>query len=293
MDQHAFDRLTKLLDGGQTRRAGIRALLVGFATGFGMRSSALANPGRRHEKLACRNANSECTSDDQCCSGSCVPKPEGGTGFRCAKRHKKSKQGDSAGSVIPLGAKCVQGVDTCEAGRCERFRAPGFDVPSGTFCVLAAGEVCPAGVSLGASACKGINCSHANGDQGAPGICGEINVVEACGNATNSCDGTTVYLSGLEDEYVLCMNATSGPAFAAPVTDGQACTQDADCPGEALCMTPAIMATPCGAIVRQECALGGYLCETVNDCPPRTGFIVDGCELLPPLTFKACMYQST
>ena len=35
MDQQAFDRLTKLLDGGQTRRAGIRALLVGLATGFG------------------------------------------------------------------------------------------------------------------------------------------------------------------------------------------------------------------------------------------------------------------
>lgn len=291
MDQQAFDRLTKLLDRGQTRRAGIRALVVGLATGFGMRSSTLANPKRRHEKLACRNANSECTSNDQCCSGSCVPKTEGGTGFRCAKRHKKEKQQN--GSLVPLGARCVQGVDTCEEGRCERFRAPGFDVPSGTFCVLESGEICPAGVSLGASACKGINCSHANGDQGAPGICGEINVVEACGNATNSCDGTTVYLSGLEDEYVLCMNATSGPAWAAPAQNSQACTQDADCPGEALCMTSAIMATPCGAIVRQECALGGYLCETVNDCPGRSGFIVTGCEQLLPLTFKTCVYQST
>ena len=105
MDQDRFDRLSRMLGQRASRRAGV---LGAISTALGLVAAPAADAARkatrRHEKLACRNANSQCISDDECCSGSCVPK-FGGTEFRCAKRHakkdkKKDKGGDSPAPVV-------------------------------------------------------------------------------------------------------------------------------------------------------------------------------------------------
>ena len=105
MDQDRFDRISQVLGTATSRRAGIFGA-IGTALGLvaAPAADAARKATRRHEKLACRNANSQCISDDECCSGSCVPK-FGGTEFRCAKRHakkdkKKDKGGDSPAPVV-------------------------------------------------------------------------------------------------------------------------------------------------------------------------------------------------
>ena len=133
MDQNTFDRLAKLLGRGQTRRAGIRALVAGLAAGIGFGSAAMANPGRRHEKLACRNANSECTSNDQCCSQRCVPKPEGGTGYRCAKRHARKKNRDDRDGNNPAPEICLPPGSQCWDANTSTVPIPCCD---GYFCGL-------------------------------------------------------------------------------------------------------------------------------------------------------------
>lgn len=103
MDQPRFDRLARILGSAATRRAAVRGVLAGM-TGIGVLGVAEAGPSRRHEKLACRNANAECTSGEQCCSGSCVPR-FGGTGFRCARAHggkKKNKKSGGSGGDTPV-----------------------------------------------------------------------------------------------------------------------------------------------------------------------------------------------
>jgi len=104
MDQSRFDRLARILGSAATRRAAVRGVLAGM-TGIGVLGVADARPSRRHEKLACRNANAECTSGEQCCSGSCVPR-FGGTGFRCARAHggkkKNKKSGGGGGGDTPV-----------------------------------------------------------------------------------------------------------------------------------------------------------------------------------------------
>ena len=89
MDQLRFDTLTRTLGKRTNRRSGVfGAIGAMLGVAAAPETDAARKATRRHEKLACRNANSQCLSDDECCSGSCVPK-FGGTSFRCAKRHAK------------------------------------------------------------------------------------------------------------------------------------------------------------------------------------------------------------
>jgi len=103
MDDRTIDGVAKALGCGTSRRSAILAAIAG-AFGLGTPVVANAKPIRRREKMACRNAGSECMSGDECCSGSCVPKP-GGTGFRCAKSRKhgdgKDKKGGGGSDVVP------------------------------------------------------------------------------------------------------------------------------------------------------------------------------------------------
>lgn len=111
MDHGRFDAVTRKLYRATTRRAGLMAVVTGM---IGVPAAeTVAGPQRRHEKLNCRNANSECASDDQCCSGSCVPKPEGGTGFRCAKRHGKKRKKKDHGGNGPEPEVCLALGEAC------------------------------------------------------------------------------------------------------------------------------------------------------------------------------------
>ena len=170
MDQSQFDHITRGLAAGVTRRGGIRALLGGLL-GVGVAAEgvdAARKATRRHEKLACRNANSQCVSDDECCSGKCVEK-FGGIGFRCAKTHGKKKGGKKGGggdgglTPIPTGQACVVDVDVCadSAASCEEYDS--MD-PSGTFCVLPTGAACSAddqcfSQSCGKGTCDPVTCT--------------------------------------------------------------------------------------------------------------------------------------
>ena len=95
MDGSSFDRLTRRLSVTSSRRAGIASLLAGALGIAGVSAAdAARGAGRRHEKLACRNDQSECTASEQCCSGICRVKPGSGTGYRCVGNHKKKAKKD-------------------------------------------------------------------------------------------------------------------------------------------------------------------------------------------------------
>lgn len=116
MDRPKFDTLTRTLGKRTDRRTGLLGAIgawIGVAAA--PETDAARKATRRHEKLACRNANSQCLSDDECCSGSCVPK-FGGTQFRCAKRHGKKNHGarNGGGSTpIPPGPSCTVCASGC------------------------------------------------------------------------------------------------------------------------------------------------------------------------------------
>ena len=115
MDNAHFDALVKKLASSTSRRSGVRAMLGIAATGaFVADADAHRGANRRHEKLACRNDQSECTADEQCCSGICKLKPGSGTDFRCVgKRKKKDKKKDRDGGD---GETCVPEDGACYAG---------------------------------------------------------------------------------------------------------------------------------------------------------------------------------
>jgi len=87
MDGSSFDTITRRLAVTTSRRGGIVGIVAG-ALGIAGISTAEARrgAGQRHEKLACRNDQSECTTNDQCCSGICRLKPGSGTEYRCVGR---------------------------------------------------------------------------------------------------------------------------------------------------------------------------------------------------------------
>ena len=117
MDGSSFDRSTRRLSVTTSRRAGIASLLAGALGIAGVSAAdAARGAGRRHEKLACRNDQSECTANEQCCSGICKPKPGSGTDFRCVGKHKKKdkKKNEKDGAVcVEFGEPCIDSPDGC------------------------------------------------------------------------------------------------------------------------------------------------------------------------------------
>ena len=116
MDGGTFDRLTRVLTGGMSRRAGIGIALgavLGRIVGGAEDASAARGANRRHEKMPCLGAGTPCTANDTCCSGRCLPK-SGGTGYRCARPHSKAKQGNKKKDGGGGGVPCVSTV--CASG---------------------------------------------------------------------------------------------------------------------------------------------------------------------------------
>ena len=109
MDHDRFDRLARVLGKRTSRRAGV---LGAIGTALGLVAAPATNAARkatrRHEKLACRNAGTPCTTGDECCSGNCVPK-FGGTQFRCAKRHAKKDKKGGDGPAPTVCTVCLSG----------------------------------------------------------------------------------------------------------------------------------------------------------------------------------------
>ncbi len=147
MDQQRFDRLARLLGQSTSRRAGVLGAF-GTVAGLAAASSAEASrkATRRHEKLACRNANSQCISDDDCCSNRCVPK-FGGTEFRCAKRHAKKKHGGNGGANPPAPLNCTVCADGCPYATIEEAVVA---EPAGSVITIAPGTYNPPSTKSGA-----------------------------------------------------------------------------------------------------------------------------------------------
>jgi len=163
VDQSQFDRIARLLGAGTSRRSGVRAF-VGTLLGASVAAEgadATREANRRHEKMACRNANSQCVSDDECCSGTCVEK-FGGIGFRCAKTHgkKKNKRRGGADLVgVPTGEPCNGKTDYCIDSEASCVDYDSGD-PAGTYCLLPAGASCGAdqGYTCASQVCPAGTC---------------------------------------------------------------------------------------------------------------------------------------
>ncbi len=121
MDGSSFDRITRRLAVATSRRGGVAALVAG-ALGIAGISAAEASrgAGRRHEKLACRNDQSECTAHEQCCSGICKLKPGSGTEYRCVgKKKKKDKDKKDEDKDTGGDGTCGISQDRCtQASEC-------------------------------------------------------------------------------------------------------------------------------------------------------------------------------
>ena len=219
MDQSQFDRIARLLGAGASRRAGLRAA-VGTLLGLGVAGeSALAarKANRRHEKLACRNANSQCVSDDECCSGKCVEK-FGGIGFRCAKTHGKKKDKKKGGADlvgVPTGEPCNGKTDYCIDSEASCVAYESGD-PAGTYCLLPNGAACGADQDY---ACESQVCFDGTCVAGVP--TGDACTVDesVCVNQAASC---VPYLERMRNgEY------TNGTYCLLP--EGSNCSEDIDC----------------------------------------------------------------
>jgi len=170
MDPKTFDRITRLLGHVTSRRTGILTTIAGLAAAgtLNLEAEAARKAGRRHEKLACRNVGSQCTTGDQCCSGKCVAKETvAGTTYRCGsnrKKHGKKKGGGGGGKPvpggIPTGEPCVAGSDVCAdaAASCVDYTT-GSGGPSGTYCLLPyLNDTCTAALQCACNSCYQGTC---------------------------------------------------------------------------------------------------------------------------------------
>ncbi len=297
MERQITNQLSHALVKRLDRRSGFVVILAGVFAALRL-GAADAGPGRRHEKLACRNASSECSSDDQCCSGRCLPRT-GGTGFRCAKRRRRNASGGGGGggsSHIALGERCVPGVDVCERGSCQEYLDPSLGVicPNGTFCVLDIGDRCPASTAqeqntLPASACVGLYCARPNGDARDPGVCGTVESVNACTPSTNTCVEGSIISSTYDFESGICTVMEGGPAAVLLGSRTQTtCANDGDCGPDKVCVTNSLVnGTACRPLLAEpgqpmgRCYTGYYACDPNGD-PAQE------CPTYPQITATAC-----
>lgn len=198
MDGGSFDRLTRMLAGGVSRRAGIGVALGSLVAGAlnGLPGvSAKNGAARRDEKAPCRNVGSACSNGSECCSGRCLPK-SGGTGFRCAKRRSKKKGDNSGGGgsadiAIPTGQACGAG-DSCASRDAVCTVYSDDAAPDGTYCTLPLGMACTTDME-----CTCYHCAVPNGGLDSQGRSGRVGLALACcgqegiacGNDQECCDG--------------------------------------------------------------------------------------------------------
>ncbi len=192
-----YARLTRVLSGAVTRRAGIAALIAGLTGTAASSVDASRGAQRRHEKMACRSDQSQCTTNDECCSGICKAKPGSGTEFRCVGNHKKKKDnkkaGRDGGACVPLGDPWFL-EDTCCAGLTDGY------VDLSLVCCMDTGTSC----SMDAECCG------FSGIGGSTAACGTVNLSSACCQTLGSpCETNTD-----------CCGYNNGPDSQAQCTAG-------------------------------------------------------------------------
>jgi hypothetical protein len=114
MDHREFDRLTRIVGAGQSRRGMLKSLAGGtlgaVAVALGVDLAAAA--------ARCRGQDSICTKKADCCSSACLPKDRTGRRY-CAE----------CGSA----SNCPKG-DQCHAAICDASNSCGLIAATGTLC---------------------------------------------------------------------------------------------------------------------------------------------------------------
>ena len=171
MDSSSFDRITRRLAVGTSRRGGIAAL-VASALGIAGSSAAEARP---EPSATCEREGARCESDADCCSDRCQRK----FGIsRCAppapdrpdrdkkKRKKKKKKGGSGDSCTADGELCTMADSDC----CGNLTCWGYPNPDSYSLpvVGACGTCAHANVWCDTyfdDCCDGLECMYTDGNR--------------------------------------------------------------------------------------------------------------------------------
>ncbi|MGI9254405.1 MAG: hypothetical protein ACR2J8_11700 [Thermomicrobiales bacterium] len=284
-----------------------------------------------------------CTSGKDCCTGICKKhsgksSKKGGTGeksrkgrCRCRKPGKRCKvsknccrgrkcvNGRCAGSPTPptqpiaTGQACVAGVNTCADSNasCTTYSADMqsiFGAIPGTYCLLPKDAPGCGQPGLQNLSCDSGWCAP-GATQGAPAICGAIELVAASSASTDSGGGNTIYLmQGATPQFALfCgVGEANGSApllfLGGDGTTPPTCSTDADCgtgvvwpndgtPGK-VCVSnssASSFGSAIGVALGGMCLSGAYVCSNSLTCPSFAG-LNSSCVSLPPVTMNLCKY---
>jgi hypothetical protein len=255
VDQPSFDRITRLLGGGATRRQGLAAALAGV---LGLAVPAAAptvvaagpedegNPGKEAKCLRGKAARKKrCRKHTQCCTGYCkkIKKRKNGKlrkirrcrcapeGFVCGAKTKccggmtcatgkcASNTPPKPGNPIPTGEACVAGVDTCADASATCVVYAGGN-PAGTHCVLPVSSACTAASQCASYVCTAGTCAAPNPGKSVP--TGDACVVglDTCADASATC---VVYAGG-NPAGTHCVLPVSSACTAASQCASYVCT---------------------------------------------------------------------
>lgn len=163
MDGHSFDRWTKLLVTGYSRRGALQVLTAGTLAG------GIFSRGWLDAEALCRGTGAACKRVDQCCSGIC----KRGV-CRCGRLHaaclrNKDCCASASGlercadnSCFPEGKTCCRRVrqvcvDSCDC--CGILRCDDNNVDTGIHCCNLSGSPCTEKRDCcGTRACVGGTC---------------------------------------------------------------------------------------------------------------------------------------
>jgi len=184
MEATLFDRLTRILGAGGSRRSGLKAiaLAAGAAATAGEVSGERARNGDPQPAGPCgpKGRNNRCKRDRDCCTGYCRPAKKGKTRrCRCAPRNypctgktvccKQMVCIDGmckTDRTVVTGQPCIAGTSVCRdaAAVCREYDS---ESPAGTFCLLPTGGACTGGGECYSQQCAGGACAAVTCD-----VCG-------------------------------------------------------------------------------------------------------------------------
>jgi hypothetical protein len=261
MDGHRFDRLTRDLATGSTRRQFLKRAIAGVSGGA---LAILGLEGASADGI-CVEYLGRCKSDSECCTGKC----SGKSGTPSLKRRCVCPDGRQPcgpdGSCCPEGTDCINGI--CDFPLCTSS----VDCEDGDLCTVnicdpAAGctttpVACPV-----CQVCSGGDCVPDPTQDGT--LCANPDQTDFDGFCSN---GVCV-VDSCPDECPPCQLCLNGSCLPDPNTEGLACTI-AGIPG--ICMAGNCEPQPCpdGCPDCQQCFDGscipdanwnGYPCGTGN-----------------------------
>jgi hypothetical protein len=239
MDAQQFDKLTRALANGRSRRSLIKGFAGMFATAAGLAGAdeALANPGPKK----CKYEESSCKFDENCCSGTCCNRTCCADGQSCC------------------GGRCY---DPCPDGQNRNSACTCAPTEPEPEC-RADGDCPPATSPCQTAVCTDGECGVANttGPCGDGGTCvGGVCEESQC-SATRPCPPPT--------EYCVTVACVEGTCVESPFVcdDGNPCTNDI-CQPDGTCIFephPAGGNCPGGVCDGSGACIAG--CQSAAECP--------------------------